>query len=468
MTSNKLILLFNSLSEQELRDLKLFVRSPFFNQRKDVVQLFDVLRKENLGKLTEEKLYKKVFPKKDFDKKEMAYVMNYLIKVVEKYFAFQASNRSEAHREFRIATTALEHGQENFFQQKIKKARQFLEKNELDDLEKRHLQFKIEMELYNYEKNRKRDATLDLKKPSEHLDTFLIASKLKHACSLLSHENLSQVSYEYNFLNHILTYIEAPAQLHLLKLPLIGSYYFSYKTLKEEKPSFFQQLKTLLSIHNNTFTKEELKNFYSIGLNFCIKQLNQGKREYVREAFEWYKVGLKESVFLEHGILSEFHYKNIAALGLGLKEFDWVEVFLVDYKPFLDEKNRALNFSYNYAKLYFEKGDFESAMHLLRAVKYDDSLRNLTSKILLLKIYFELNENEVLGNYLNSFEQVVRRQKKLGYHKTSYLNLISVMRKLLNLNTFDKSQIQKLEDFISKIKALPERKWLVEKLQILK
>ena len=34
--------------------------------------------------------------------------------------------------------------------------------------------------------------------------------------------------------------------------------------------------------------------------------------------------------------MSRFTYKNIVALGLGLKEFDWVEKFIADWQPRLE------------------------------------------------------------------------------------------------------------------------------------
>lgn len=102
--------------------------------------------------------------------------------------------------------------------------------------------------------------------------------------------------------------------------------------MKEEKATYFEQLKAGLAKHRDCFTLSELKDFHAIGLNFCIKQINKGKSEYVRELFEWYRQALREGLLLEHGVLSPVHYKNIAASGLGLKEFEWVASFLQEYK----------------------------------------------------------------------------------------------------------------------------------------
>jgi len=464
MQENKLIRLFKTLSGKELRDLKKFVRSPFHNPKEEVIRLFDVLRTANLDTLTEEKLHAAVYPDTPFNKKSLAYAMNYLMKVIEDYFSIQDFYRNKARRVYSIAKVALEHQQENIFHLKVKKAKQLLAKSGLDNIATQQLQYELEMALCDQQKNQIRGEALNLKQPSSRLEVIIISTTLRQACSLLAHENMAAISYEHGLLNHILAYLESPAQRHLLDLPLIALHYFSYKTLKENETAHFQKLKELLALHSKGFTQEELKNFYAIGINFSIKQLNEGNRPYIREAFDLYQKALKEKVLLEHGTLSQFHYKNIAALGIGLKAYDWVEGFLTDYRPYLDAKNRTLNFNYNLAKLHYEKGEYEAAMHLLQAVKYDDSLPNLTSKILLMKIYYELDEKNALDSYLKSFEGMVRRQKKLGYHKANYLNLISIMRKLLNLNHYDKAAVEKFRAFIAEKDRLPEKKWLLKQV----
>ena len=464
MPSNKLFTLFQSLTDSDLRALKQFVRSPFHNQRQDVVLLFDALRAACFSKLTEEDLYRVVYPDSPFNKKALAYVMNYLMQAIEDYFAVAALQKQKAKRELWIARAALEHGQKNIFKQKIKKAKKIIEGQALDNLEAQHLKYQLEMELYNLKKNEARGADMDLKKPTAHLDVFLIGAKLRQGCLLLAHQNVLKVDYEHDLLEALLQYLEAPERQHLLGLPVIALYHHSYKALKEEKAIYFEQLKTGLAKHRDCFTLSELKDFHAIGLNFCIKQINKGKSEYVRELFEWYRQALQEGLLLEHGVLSPVHYKNIAASGLGLKEFEWVASFLQEYKSRIEPKHRELNFNYNMAKLYYEKGDFGQAMQLLQVVKYDDSLPNLTSKILLMKIYYELEEFTALESYLRSFEGSVRRQRKLGYHKENYLNLTSLMYKLLKLNKFDKSAVQKLRSVILNTQTLPEKKWLLSRI----
>ena len=84
-----------------------------------------------------------------------------------------------------------------------------------------------------------------------------------------------------------------------------------------------------------------------------------------------------------------------------------------------------------------------------------------------LKIYYELQEFDVLESFLNSFRTYVNRKKQSGdlrsYHQENYLNIIRLTQKLLTYNPFDKKEKAKLKDEIEKTKVT-ERKWLLDQL----
>jgi hypothetical protein len=52
------------------------------------------------------------------------------------------------------------------------------------------------------------------------------------------------------------------------------------------------------------------------------------------------------------------------------------------------------------AKLFFKKRDYDKAMPLLVQIKYDDILHNLSAKLMLAKMYYELDEINTLENLL--------------------------------------------------------------------
>jgi hypothetical protein len=63
-----------------------------------------------------------------------------------------------------------------------------------------------------------------------------------------------------------------------------------------------------------------------------------------------------------------------------------------------------------------------------------------------------------LASLLDSFAVFIRRQKDLGYHRESYLNLIKFTKKLAK-----KGLNPQLAEAIRQTAAVAEREWLLEK-----
>ena len=84
---------------------------------------------------------------------------------------------------------------------------------------------------------------------------------------------------------------------------------------------------------------------------------------------------------------------------------------------------------------------------------------------MLLKIYFQLKEINALESLIDSFTRYLTRRKDLGYHKELYLNLIRFIKKLLQLQQYDKTGKENLRQEIERTEALTEKKWLLEQLK---
>ena len=116
------------------------------------------------------------------------------------------------------------------------------------------------------------------------------------------------------------------------------------------------------------------------------------------------------------------------------------------------------------SKLRFEQGGLGQAMERLRQVEYEDLFLNIDAKVMLMKIYYELQEYDALDSFLRSFERFIRRHKELTYHRENYLNVIYFTRKLLEVNPFDKGARAALRHEVEGVAALTERRWLLERV----
>ena len=106
-------------------------------------------------------------------------------------------------------------------------------------------------------------------------------------------------------------------------------------------------------------------------------------------------------------------------------------------------------------------------MQLLVRTEFDNVLHNMFGKMLLAKMYYELKEQNALDNLLLSFKVYIHRHKELGYHKTNYLNFIKYTKHLIKVNFYDKTALDRLTNRIKKEQYLVERKWLLERVDLL-
>ncbi len=200
-------------------------------------------------------------------------------------------------------------------------------------------------------------------------------------------------------------------------------------------------------------------------INFCIRRQNRGERAYAREAFELYRSALETGILLENGVLPKYTYNNIHMLAQVSGERDWARTFLDEYRNNLSPTERDNIYRYNLAVFHFRAGEHKKVLEVLREVEFSEVFINLDVRRMLLKSYYELEEWPALDSLLDSFKAYLRRQKGLGYHRESYLNLIRFSKKMVKSAGKRDGAQRRLAAQITAVDAVAEREWLLSKLQ---
>lgn len=130
-------------------------------------------------------------------------------------------------------------------------------------------------------------------------------------------------------------------------------------------------------------------------------------------------------------------------------------------RDLLPEAHRESLFSFNLARLEYQRRALGPALQLLQKADYKDLLLSLAAKMLQLKIFYELTEFDLLESHLQAFGAFIRRKKALGYHRDNYQNTLYFTQKLLDTNRFDKAARAALRAEIEATRALAEREWLL-------
>ena len=467
------------LTPHDFRELRKFVRSPYFNQREDVTRLFDhfdqVLNNKKGGSVKKEDVWKAVFPKQKFNDKTLHYTASFLLKTIRRYLAQSEAQEDALQQQFNLCLALRKRGMEKSFQKKLLAMGALQQKQNRRNTRYHFDRYQFEMYLSSLTMQQRRSGEMNLQTVHDELTTYFMAETLRQGCTILAHQTMSKQVYDLNLLDEVLALVEAGGYEDVTAVMV---YYSAFKALSVdgrglsvdgqrssggEMDVHFSELKKRIEGMDEEFPVHELRDIYLLAINFCIKKLNAGERQYIREAFELYRLGLENGALLENGILSSYTYKNITRLGMNLNEMEWVGQFLENFKKHLPPRERDNSWRYNLAFFHFQQADYDSAMRLLRLVDFNDVLNNLDARRMLLRSYFELGEFTALDSLLDSFKTYIRRQKDHGYHRENYLNLVRFVKKLIQVDQRDKKALAGILSEIKSTERVAEKEWLMGK-----
>lgn len=300
---------------------------------------------------------------------------------------------------------------------------------------------------------------------SKVLDEAFLAMKLRQNMARINHQQVYQWNHNASELD---TYVAALNERELPDEPAHRLYYYGSRLLQQpDNEQAFQKFKTLLFTNSFLFPEEEAFELYNLAINFGIRQINHGRRSYFHDLIELYKQGLQQGYLLRKGILSRFTYHNVVSVALQIDEQEWAVQFLEEWTPKLERRYRERMYNFNKAKIAYASQRYDEALPLLQQANYHDTLLNLGARTLLLKIYYELAEWDVLLSHLDAFQNYLRRKPELTTnHRTNYRNLIRFTRKLLKVELRQTKQVQQLQEQINKATVLTEKEWLLRQLRI--
>ena len=441
--------------------------SPIHNQRKDVAKLFEYLMEDNHlyndGFLEKEVAFKWVYPKESYDDAKMRQTIYFTTKCLEEFLIYQELREDEVRARTALGHVYRQRKLDKPFQKNIRETEKLQEQQEYRNGQYLRNEYFIQQEKYYYLSGVKR-LELNLQQMSDALDATYIADKLRQSCLMLAHQAVyKKQDYEIGMLDDVLKVVKTK---DFLNHPAIAMYYYSFMAqTEEEDESYFLNLKHEIIEHGHLLPKSEIRDIFLLALNYCIVKINAGITHYFREAFELYRQGLEQKLLFNEGILSRYTFINVVTNATRIKEFDWVETFIQDYKKYLENKYRDNIVSYSLGKLHFEKKAYDKAMTLFSQVEYDDILMNLNAKVMQIQMFYEQDELDVLESFLESTRTYLLRKKVIAYHRSTFKNFLRFTKKLLKISPFSMAQRNKLQKEMEETNPLKEKEWLLEKLE---
>ncbi|BDS09870.1 hypothetical protein [Aureispira anguillae] len=465
MYKSKVVTIFRSFDKAEKAGLRRWVYSPIHNEHPEVTKLVEYLlsrRKITPTAVKRERVFKYLYPDKIYNPNRLNHILSFSVEVMEAYISYLMSKKAQKVDHFAIANYYKSKFLPDLAQKALQRTKQNLDKAPYQNDIFYHTSFLLEQAFFDLKGTELRQQQTNLQAIFTDLTTFTIIATLRNACTAISHRSLYQTEYKIPLLAAILE--EAKSERYTNNL-VVQSYYHSYMALVDsENEVHFKTLKKLLIYQKVPLPSEELKYVCLLAINYCIKRLNMGTEAYVKEVFDIYCYGLNHNIWMEQGHLSHSTFKNIITAALRLKAYDWTQKFIANYANKLRSSHQKDYTNYAKAKLFFEQGWFTEAQKILVETDLMDLFISLDIKLLLLKIYWKLNEFDLLEAHLDSFSVYLNRKKVLAYHRQIYGNTISITRKMIYTNLEITVEREKLHQLVLQTTPLTDRPWFLKQL----
>ena len=479
MQQLKLIKTLKTLQKRERSKFKEYIHSPFLNKNKKIQRLGDFLLQfapqYEDKKLNKYAAFQYVFGVANFQDLKFNNIVSDLLQLLYDFLAYKEYQEQEQLQKRLQMKALLQREQSEQVHRIGKRLEQIQNKNSLRNyqfyLDNYHLFDQLD-QLALTTGTRTYDQNLQLK--SDRLDQFYIANKLRIACDMISRNTVVNAGYDCHFLEEIECFYQNNRS-NLQNEPAIQIYFQVLQMLRSNsEDSYYKTLIQLLHEHSIVFPPNELRTIYNYALNYCVRQINFGKSKFYLEIFELYKVLLEKKIIYKNGYLTQWAYINIIASGIRLKEFEWTEAFIHQYKAHLQPDEQHNVYTYNLAVLYFEQENYDRALEQLLDVEFTDAFFHMAAKIIQLKCYYMLRETEAFFSLAEASRKYITRNKQLSeYHKKSYSHFTRLASKIYHLTL--KSEIalppsiekerSKLQAQLQQLEPIANKTWLRDALE---
>ncbi|MCF8247967.1 MAG: hypothetical protein K9J37_22520 [Saprospiraceae bacterium] len=410
-----------------------------------------------------EKAICKIVPEKPLDEKLLAYLMSQLTKLLESFLSVENLMEDE----FEMSLSLLKKYHLIGLVQHKKSAESLVEKA-LGKNQHRNADFYQKQLIFRrlqYEQSDPNQRGYDgkLQETADALDLYFMVEKLRLASEMQNLNSMLNLQYQLPFAAQVAEWATGE---EFDGHPAIQVYRQLFLLLQDaNEPSGFEKAKKLISTHANCFEPHELKQLYTLLLNYCTRCINRfNDQQFWHEYLEINKLLLVNGLVFENGYLPPWRYTNLVTVGLRTGQTEWTSNFIHQYSKLLLPEYAENLFRYNLAQFHFHQKDFGKAQQELVHVEFTDVLFNLSVRSLLIKIYFETEQDELLFSYLEATRLFLLRNKLLDSRlKQQMKKFVEYCGKIMKAQA-DAGALQELLEKLPKAAEVLHRDWLAAKL----
>ncbi|HNR20082.1 MAG TPA: hypothetical protein PKN75_03965 [Bacteroidia bacterium] len=453
---SRLHLLLSALEVREIKSFLLFLQwQVAINERhKGSLSLMNKIVSQYLEQKTIVDIANKI------PAKERGYITGDLSAYLQTFLVFKHAYNSDAVYRHLLSKEFLRRGLTKPFNTLYKET-QRKKQDTLQHENGNHYLYELEKRFAEIQVQSNGKAIPGFKNISLLLDTHFVLHKLKLFCEAANYSNILSAEFDLLFRKEIIAIVES-GYFNDVK-PVMVYYHVLMTLTKPQEEKHFSELQKLVAEAGNNFDSLELMELYHYLKNYCTRKINTGNLLYRKKLLKIYKGMLAEKNLFRKQWLSQWDYKNAVTVSLREKEYSWTKDFIENYNGHLVATERKNAYRFNMAAFHFAKGEYKEAKRMLQFVDLNNVFYRLDARLMMLKIYFELDDMDGLHFQIASFNKFLYRNNQLSdYQKSIYSNLLKAVNKLTQAFN-NRAQLKKLVTEFNDAKDIADVQWLKEK-----
>lgn len=467
---SNLIQLLRIFSPDEMKEFEKFVRSPFHNNRSEVIRYFEILKKfypEFTHKdFTKEKIYSRLYPSEIYRDDTMRRLNSNLFKLGEEFSAYKNFRNDEYSYEKSILDYFLSKNSDKFFSKQYEKITMQLDKNVLRDSEYYYRQSNLDEHfrtfMMKYDPNYKK---VSFKTQIDFQWKYLLSSMLRLYGFAEYEKFFHNKNYDLKFKDELLKISEKSG---FMNSKTVEIYYLLLKLydVNNKSDDIFYRLKKLIDEISGSFDKPECFQFYIHLFNYLnINKLNTDK-DYGKEEFDIAQKMIENDLLIHNGKIDPGWFRGIFSKILNAGKIKFAENFIKRYRSVVAGEESESVVNHVYAQFEIYKKNYNTALKYLEKASYRHLNDKWSVKNMYLTIYYEMNEYKLFFYTADSLKHLINDAGLWNDNLTiPIINFINISTKLFKkkIGESDISADDLRQEILNtNVRA---RKWLLEKTE---
>lgn len=468
---SKLYHYLQTCSGYELRRFRVFLESPYFNQRQDVLKAWDCIRphffETDSPPPSEQEIFEAAYPDQAFQDGKYRHLISEICTRLERFWQVQQLERQQGTQSKALLEVLAARGLHREFDSMMAEAQTALLAQPSRDRDYLRHRFDLALLLHDHQVQRSnRGIQSGLLGALEAMDEEYFTNKLRLAAAAINRALVLGETIDVLLLKEVLETIDYLPEV-VFEGGLVECYRLVMRFLQSQHDhEAFRTLLDLLPRIQNQCQQDTLAELYSFAMNYCVRMVNLAEPGFDAHLFSLYQICLEKGFLLEGGHLPVPHYKNYMTMGLRLGHAHAIAVEVDRLALLLPDEFRENAIVFSKAALAFHHGDFKTCLKLLQKIEFVDVYYHLDAKSLLLKAYFEQGEIEPILSLIDSFKIYLRRSRKISdYQRQTYRNQIRIVQMLVRHRLGSKTSLGEIQATLVNLRPIADLAWLERKVQ---